>query len=268
MLLFLREGILMTVEEICRLIISAEHEAGELMLHAKKITGESKTNSRNIVTEYDRRVQEMLVGIFSEAFPEAHFFCEESARPDSLNAEHVFIIDPIDGTMNFAHNMSRSCISVGYMSFGEMLAGAVYNPYLNEVFSAVKGKGAFLNGSPITLPDAPLSANIACIGTSPYEPELSDRTFSVAKRLFEVCLDIRREGSAALDLCSVASGRAGVYTELQVCLWDFAAGMLIVEEAGGICLTAEGKPLPYGEGKTSILAGSKSAVEEFLRLNF
>lgn len=256
----------MTTEDICSLIITAEREAGELMLHAKKITGESKTSSRNIVTEYDRRVQEMLVGIFSKAFPGAHFFCEESAHPDSLNAEHVFIIDPIDGTMNFAHNMSRSCISVGYMSSGEMLAGAIYNPYLGEVFSAVKGRGAFLNGLPISLPDAPLSASIACIGTSPYALELADRTFSMARRLFEVCLDIRREASAALDLCSVAAGRAGVYAELQVSLWDFAAGAFIVEQAGGVCLTAEGNPLPYGEGKTSILAGSKSAVNEFLAM--
>lgn len=249
------------------MIISAEREAGELMLHAKKITGEFKTSSRNIVTEYDRRVQDLLVGIFSEAIPGAHFFCEESAHPDSLNAEHVFIIDPIDGTMNFAHNMSRSCISVGYMSSGEMLAGVIYNPYLNELFSAVKGKGAFLNGVPIYMPDAPLSENIACVGTSPYEPELSDRTFTLARRLFEICLDIRREGSAAIDLCTVASARAGVYAELRVRFWDFAAGKLIVEEAGGVCLTIDGKPLPYGEGTTSILAGSKSAVNEFLSLN-
>lgn len=265
MLLFLR-GMNMTTDEICSMIISAEREAGELMLHAKKITGESKTNSRNIVTEYDRRVQDLLVGIFSEALPGAHFICEESSNPDSVNAEHVFIIDPIDGTMNFAHNMSRSCISVGYMSSGEMLAGAVYNPYLNEMFSAVKGKGAFLNGVAISLPDAPLSENIACIGTAPYAVELSGRTFSIAKRLYEVCLDIRREGAAALDLCTIAAGRAGVYAELQVYFWDYAAGAFIVEQAGGVCLTIDGKPLPYREGKTTILAGSRTAVNEFLTL--
>ncbi|MBR1456185.1 MAG: inositol monophosphatase [Oscillospiraceae bacterium] len=251
---------------ICEAIMAAEREAAELILHAHGVLAECKTGHRDVVTEYDRRVQQLLTERLGAALPGAKFFCEENDRQDELGAEHLFIIDPIDGTMNFVHRLNHSCISVAYARRGTVQAAAVYNPYVDEMFSAVRGGGAFLNGRPIRVDPAPLSESVVCVGTAPYREELTARTFALMERVCRASLDIRRQGSAALDLCSVAAGRAGLYFELSLSLWDYAAGALLVEEAGGRCLTVEGGPLPYDSGKPTILAGGARAVADFLAL--
>ena len=118
----------MTVNEICLLMCEAERRAASLMLQAHDILAERKSGARDVVTAYDRRVQEQLIGELRAAVPEAHFFCEELGEQEKLDSEHVFIIDPIDGTMNFVRGFSHSCIAVAYASFGKTLAAAVYNP--------------------------------------------------------------------------------------------------------------------------------------------
>ena len=255
-----------TDNEILELICSAEREAAELIRQAKHVISESKSSGRDIVTQYDRKVQELLVERFSSAVEGARFFCEENDEQDELNAEHVFIIDPIDGTMNFVRQFNHSCISVAYMSCGVLRAAAIYNPYVDEMFTAVLGQGARLNGSPINAAEGKLSESVVCCGTAPYRPDLADRTFSLMKEVFLGSLDIRRQGSAALDLCSAASGRAGLYFELNASLWDFAAGVLIVHEAGGLCLNCEGVAIPLDGSKSSVAAGSRKAVEDFLKI--
>lgn len=241
-------------------------EAGALILQAHDVLAETKTNRRDVVTAYDRKVQELLIERLSAALPGARFFCEENDRHDDLRAEHVFIIDPIDGTMNFVRGFHHSCISVAYMSRGALRAAAIYNPYVNELFTAVKGEGAQLNGRPIRVSDEALGQTLVCCGTAPYETRLADRTFDLMKKAFLAGLDIRREGAAALDLCSVAAGRAGVYFELGLSLWDYAAGKLIVEEAGGVCCTIDGDPLPLDPSRPTVVAGGRQAVGEFLAL--
>ena len=251
---------------ICEAIRTAEREAAELMLHAHHVLAECKTGHRDVVTEYDRRVQALLMERLYAAVPGAKFFCEENDQQDDLHAEDLFIIDPIDGTMNFVRRFNHGCISVAYMHRGGLLAGAVYSPYVDEMFHAVRGGGAFLNDRPIHVDTAPLSESVACVGTAPYRPELTARTFSLMEKVYRASLDIRRQGSAALDLCSVAAGRAGLYYEMSLSLWDYAAGSLIVQEAGGVCGTVDGAPLPYDSGKPSIAAGGKQALADFLAL--
>ena len=251
---------------ILSLLCQTEREAAALILQAHDILTERKTDRRDVVTEYDRKVQELLIARLGEAIPDACFFCEENDRHDDLHAEHVFIIDPIDGTMNFVHGFHHSCISAAYMHRGELRAAAICNPYADELFTALKGGGACLNGKPVHVSDAPLSESLVCCGTTPYNPNLADRCFELMKKAFLAGLDIRREGAAALDLCTVAAGRAGVFFELGLSLWDYAAGKLIVEEAGGICCTIDGTPLPCDASRPSVLAGGKQAVEEFLEL--
>ena len=246
-------------------IVSAEREGAALILQAHEILAEAKTDRRNVVTEYDRRVQELLMTRLREALPDARF-CEEMNEQDDLDAEQLFIIDPIDGTMNFVHGFHHSCISVAYAERGVVRAGAIYNPYVDEMFTAIAGQGARLNGRPIHAAEAGLSESLVCFGSSPYAPELADRTFALTKALFLAGLDVRREASAALDLCSVAAGRAGLYFELQLSLWDYAAGVLIAEEAGGQCCTIDGGCFPSDGSKTSLLAGSPAAVTDFFRL--
>lgn len=253
-------------ETILNHIESAQREAAALMLQAHGILAETKTGRRDVVTEYDRRVQKLLMERLGAAVPGAHFFCEEMQERDRLDSEQLFIIDPIDGTMNFVHGFHHSCISVAYAEKGTVMAGAVYNPYVDELFTAVKGQGAFLNGSPIHAADGGLRENMVVFGTAPYDAALSEQTFEIAKKVFAASLDLRREGSAALDLCTVAAGRAGLYFELQVSLWDYAAGALIAEEAGCRCLKPDGSPLPRDGSKPGILVGSPKAVQEFLNL--
>ena len=256
----------MTDLEILELLCASEREAGTLMLEAHDILAERKTDRRDVVTEYDRRVQALLIERLSAALPEARFFCEENDRHDDLHAETVFIIDPIDGTMNFVRGFHHSCVSIACMHNGALRAAAIYNPYVDEIFTAVKNGGAFLNGRPIHASTEPLSQNLVCCGTAPYDQGLADRTFGLMKKAYLAGLDVRREGAAALDLCSVAAGRAGVYFELGLSLWDYAAGKLIVEEAGGVCCTMAGAPLPLDPSRPSVVAGGMQAVADFLRL--
>lgn len=256
----------MTSNEICTVMQAAERKAAELILHAHGVMTERKSGARDVVTQYDRAVQQLLMDELRAAVPEAHFFCEEMNEREKLDSPQLFIIDPIDGTMNFVHGLHHSCISAAYMSGGELRAAAICNPYADELFTAVKGAGAFVNGRPIHASDAPLAETLVCCGTTPYNPELADRCFAIMKRAFLAGLDIRREGAAALDLCTVAAGRAGVFFELGLSLWDYAAGKLIVEEAGGVCRTLAGEALPCDASRPSVVAGGRRAVEDLLRL--
>lgn len=253
-------------KDVLNAIIAAQKEAAALILQAHGVLAETKTGHRDVVTEYDRRVQELLMARLSAAVPGAVFFCEENEQQGDLKAEHVFVIDPIDGTMNFVRGFHHSAISVAYMQAGRLCAASVYNPYAEECFSALAGEGAWCNGRPIHAGALPLSESVVCCGTAPYSPQLADSTFDLIKKAFLASLDIRREGSAALDMCSAAAGRAGVYFEPTVSLWDIAAGMLLVQEAGGVCCRLDGSPIPLDGSKTSILAGGKQAVAEFLKL--
>ena len=253
-------------KDVLNAIIAAQKEAAALILQAHGVLAETKTGHRDVVTEYDRRVQELLMDRLSAAVPGAVFFCEENEQQGDLKAEHVFIIDPIDGTMNFVLGFHHSAISVAYMRSGVIRAASVYNPYAEECFSALSGEGAWCNGRPIHAGALPLSESVVCCGTAPYSPQLADSTFALMKKAFLASLDIRREGSAALDMCSAAAGRAGVYFEPTVSLWDIAAGLLLMQEAGGVCCRLDGSPIPLDGSKTSILAGGKQAVADFLKL--
>lgn len=253
-------------KDVLNAIIAAQKEAAALILQAHGVLAETKTGHRDVVTEYDRRVQELLMDRLSAAVPGAVFFCEENEQQGDLKAEHVFVIDPIDGTMNFVRGFHHSAISVAYMRSGVIRAASVYNPYAEECFSALAGEGAWCNGRSIHAGALPLSESVVCCGTAPYSPQLADSTFALMKKAFLASLDIRREGSAALDMCSAAAGRAGVYFEPTVSLWDIAAGLLLMQEAGGVCCRLDGSPVPLDGSKTSILAGGKQAVAEFLKL--
>lgn len=237
---------------------------GKIIKDAKEehVASAEKTNFRDLVTSYDVKVQEAAVKLLSERFPEADFFCEEKDERGSLAGECVFVIDPIDGTANFANHMNISCISIGCFRNGAPFAGVVYDPYNDELYSAVRGLGAFLNCKEIHVTDLPLEHTLVMVGTSPYNLELLDRTLEKIKYVFPKCLDIRRRGAAALDLCAVACGRAGLFFEEILALWDYAAGLVILEEAGGEAYTMEGKPLPLDGRKSNIVAGSKRCIEE------
>ncbi len=254
------------IEKIYNAMLSAERAGAEIILHKGRIHVHDKSSHRDVVTEYDKKVQELVVNRLKDAVGEARFFCEENSMQDDLHAEHVFVVDPIDGTMNFVKNFNHSCISIGYLHNGIPTAAAVYDPYMDEMFSAIKGKGAWLNGTPIHAAKTPLNENVFCMGSSPYVQENTDETFRLARIAYDASLDLRRCASAELDLAYVAAGRAGLYFELSLSFWDYAAGMLLVEEAGGKCTTLDSSPLPLDGRKSSILAGGIQCHNDFAKL--
>ena len=143
-----------------------------------------------------------------------------------------------------------------------MTCGVVYDPYSDTLFAAEKGKGARQNGIPIHVSEKGLADSIVCFGTASYYPETFERTFRLARALFDVTMDMRRSGSAALDLCYVAAGRADLMFEARLCPWDHAAAGLIVTEAGGCVSRLSGAPVSLA-GKCSVLAGAPRAWQEF-----
>lgn len=237
-------------------------EAGARLLSMHEMRVEEKTDFKDLVTSCDKATQAYLVEKLGALYPQATFFCEEGDAQDG-SGEHMFIIDPIDGTANFVYGYNQSAISVAYADRTEVLWGMVYNPYTEEFYEARKGEGAFLNGSPIHVSADSLKHSLVNFGTSPYYRELRGETFEIAERVMEYSMDVRRSGSAALDLCYVAAGRCGAYFELQLSPWDYAAGLCIVKEAGGVVTDMEGNP-PCLTGKSGIAAGNPTAWKEFM----
>ncbi len=214
---------------------------------------DSKSGKANFVTDYDKRVQERLREGLLAIMPDAHFVGEEGTTQEFSPKGKYYIVDPIDGTTNFIKDFHASSISVALAVDGRSELGVIYNPYLDEMFCALRGHGAFCNSKPIHVSSEPLENALVIFGTSPYNEELAERSFKLAYSYFRKAVDVRRTGSAALDLCSIAAGRAELFFELSLSPWDFAAGALIVEAAGGIVTDIDGNP-PSLFGKTSILA--------------
>ena len=239
------------VNEICALV----KECGTVILKAdrEKMAIDIKSGVADLVTEYDKNIQTQLEIGLKKILPEAKFIGEEGSSDELTDEGYAFIVDPIDGTTNFVKDFHHSAISVALLKGKEVVAGVVYNPYLDEAFHAIKGEGAFCNGKKISVSSSPLEKSLILFGSSPYDKNLFPETIKIVSEYFYKALDIRRSGSAALDLCYVACGRADMFVELQVSPWDFAAGKLLIEEAGGIVTTLDGAPLSF-DGKTSILA--------------
>ena len=247
-------------------IIDTVKKAGEIVLsaHNQESAVTAKEGKKNFVTKYDVAVQEFLFEELGKAFPEAEFVGEEGENNFECKALR-FIIDPIDGTTNFMQDFRCSCISVALCKENDVIAGVVYNPYTKEIFSAEKGKGAYLDGKKISVSDRPLSDGLALFGTSPYHPENTDATFALMRKVFDFCRDLRRSGSAAYDICTVACGRCEVFFEKELQPWDVAAGTLILKEAGGLALNFEGNDISFSKPEDVVFANPK-AYEEFVTL--
>ena len=214
---------------------------------------DAKSGRTDLVTQYDKQVQERLRKGLLEIMPDAHFVGEEGSTQLFAPVGKFFIVDPIDGTTNFIKDYRFSSISVALVIDNAAELGVVYNPYADEMFYAQRGQGAFCNGRRLHVSGEPLENGIVVFGTAPYHEELNDKTFKLAYAYFKKALDIRRSGSAALDLCTIAAGRAELFFELFLSPWDYAAGALIVTEAGGLVSDCDGHPLVY-DRPCSVLA--------------
>lgn len=244
--------------------------AGEIMLRAEReeLHIKNKSGEADFVTAYDVEVQNFLMRELSARFPEAQFLCEEKEN-EAMGKAPTFVIDPIDGTTNFIRGLRHSCVSIGYYEGGEVQLGLVYSPYSDEMFYATRGGGAFLERGgkirPVKREDKPLSASLTVIGTSPYyKKNTGEETVRIFRELLYRTLDIRRSGSAALDLAYVADGRYDLFFECVLSPWDFGAGRLLVTEAGGVISQPGGEELPMAP--VPILAGAPTAHKEFREL--
>ncbi|MCD8012489.1 MAG: inositol monophosphatase [Lachnospiraceae bacterium] len=217
------------------------------------------------VTEVDMTVQRILCEKLAARYPDIQFMGEEKDNRMIDFDRPVWILDPVDGTTNLIHRFPVSCISLALAERHETVAGVIYNPWHDELFFAQKGRGAFLNGRAIHVSASDVLADsLVSVGTSPYSHELSDTVFRQMKNVFLRAQDIRRLGSAAIDLCYVACGRADAYFEQYLKPWDFAAGMLILTEAGGTVTDYEGNPLTPDRPR-DVLASNGRIHEELIQ---
>ncbi len=228
--------------------------AGEKMMGIDRPKAYQKEGHANFVTQADIEVQAFLMEKLLAAMPGAAFFAEEKDN-ESLTDSPTFVIDPIDGTTNFMRGRKCSAISVALLHSRKPVLAAILNPYEGELFHAEKGKGAFLNGKPISVSHHDFSGALVSIGTSPYDSSLANKTMRAAEIFLLQAGDLRRTGSAAIDLCDIACGRSDIYWELILSPWDFAAGALIVEEAGGRIGCPGKGPLAFDQ-KTPMLAAN------------
>ena len=251
-------------------ITDAAAEAGRIIRSASGIEEmvHTKEGRANYVTAYDEKVQEYLFGCLRGILPEAHFVGEEEGKTDftpSCEEGYTFVIDPIDGTTNFMRDYSLSVTSIALFRDGNPYMGVVYNPYTDQMFYARKGGGAWENGTQIFSGTDGLAHSLVNMGTAPYyEEAVTLKAFKLGHWYLRHALDVRRTGSAAYDLCLVASGKSGLYFEPVLSLWDYAAGALIVTEAGGRITDLSGRELAY-RGKSSVCAVTRGvAAEEYL----
>ncbi len=230
-------------------MIAIVRQAGEIILSARDVASQTheKTSAADLVTEYDLAVERFLKEKLPPLAPGAIFFGEEEAENADPSRGWAFIVDPIDGTTNFVRDLRQSAISVALAKDGAVEYGVVYDPFRNELFSARRGGGAFRNGQPIHVSGRPLSEGVFGMGTAIYRREYLEPTMRLTEQLFRRSCDFRRMGAAALDLCNVACGRTELFFEYSLCPWDYAAGSLLVTEAGGMACTLEGAPLPITE---------------------
>ena len=230
-------------------IMDVVRRAGEMVLSAHDIAAgtHEKTSAADLVTEYDLAVEAFLKEQLPPLCPGDIFFGEEEAENADPSRGWAFIVDPIDGTTNFVRGLRQSAISVALARDGQVEYAVVFDPYKNEMFSARRGGGAFLNGAPIRVSEKPLAEGIFGMGTAIYRREYLEPTMRVTEQLFRRACDFRRLGAAALDLCDVACGRVELFFEYSLCPWDFAAGSLIITEAGGHISTLQGGPLALTE---------------------
>ncbi len=222
-----------------------------------------KKSELSLVTATDKKCEQIIVRTIQKNFPSHAILTEES--PPMGHSSCRWIIDPLDGTTNFAHSFPISCVSIAYEEAGKVLMGGVLDPFRGELFFAERGKGAFLNGKKIKVSSTPtLNDSLVCTGFPYDRREHMDDYLPVFRAFLMRVHDLRRTGAAALDLCYVATGRFDGYWEFHLQPWDKAAALLILSEAGGKSSNLSGEPLTLED--TQNLASNGKIHAEMLKL--
>lgn len=238
---------------------NAIKEASSIMMKRDFVVNE-KGDASNLVTSSDIAVQKLLEEKLTEILPGSTFFGEEGDVPEDVT-EYLWVNDPIDGTSNFARDMGLSVISVALLKNMEPILGVVYNPYRDEMFWAVKGEGAFLGDKPIKVSNKEWRKSMLCSAMSLYDKSLAKPCFNIIEKIYGETDDLRRLGTAALEMCELAAGRVELYFEIRLSPWDYAAASLIIKEAGGYCEMMFHDVMPLNKPSGVIAANSKENFE-------
>jgi len=247
-------------------LINATEAGAAVLKHyfaSKTLKISNKEGINNLVTEADHAAEKAIIDTIKEKFPD-HFILSEEVGEIASSSPYKWIIDPIDGTVNYAHGIPICCVSIGLEHNGSIILGAVYNPLINEFFLAERGKGAQLNGEPIHVSNKATVMDACVVTGFPYTYlDTPNGPLEVFDRFIRKGVPVRRLGSAAMDLCWVAAGRFDAFFEHKLQAWDSAAGFLMVEEAGGRVSDFSG--VYYSPYQPQILATNGVIHEEMLQ---
>ncbi|MGN1345007.1 MAG: inositol monophosphatase family protein [Traorella sp.] len=246
--------------ELAKSVEKIAKKAGQIILDRNQIEIHEKSDIANIVTNMDVKSQKYIIEECKKLISNSSFYAEEENQQEIGN-EYTWVIDPIDGTTNYAYDYKHSCISIALLYKKQGIIGVVYHPYYDDCYVGIEGIGSFCNGKKISPTSYPFSSALVLFGTSPYQKELADKTFELAKKMFLNCRDVRRSGSAALDMCYIASGKADIYYELILSPWDYAAGKIICENAKACVCALNHEEIDYSK-KVGILASNKECFIE------
>jgi myo-inositol-1(or 4)-monophosphatase len=241
-----------TDETYLQTAIDAVRRAGELQRKASRGTFEiRKKGTIDLVTEVDVAVEKMVRALIAERYPDHDVLGEELGGPgEGERSRYCWICDPLDGTTNFAHGLPLFCSTIALEVDGELRVGAVYDPTRDELFTAIRGGGAFLNGERIRVSTAATLIDSLLVTGFPYSvQEKLDEMIGLFGRFLSKARAVRRLGSAALDMCYVAAGRLDGFWEEGLNAWDIAGGVLIVQEAGGRITSLDGGPFVLRSGR-------------------
>ncbi len=247
---------------LLRAATAAVQEAGAVVLRRPRPGSvESKSVARDLVSEIDRRAERVVRRRLTRAFPEIPIVGEEGDKPAS-GSGLCWYVDPLDGTVNHVHGVPHYSVSVACAEGDRVVAGAIYDPIRRELFAAQRGGGAFLNGRRLHVTRTSVLAAALLATGFPYDRSGPDNNLDRFAQMAVLCHGVRRLGSACLDLAYVAAGRFDGYWELGLSPWDFAAGTLFVEEAGGRVSDVAGAPLALR--RTSVLATNARLHDEMV----
>lgn len=237
------------LQQVHDFLIVLARECGSIISsHSGKETFDDKKNSVDLVTKIDKQVEVLVSERISSRFPDCKFIGEETYVPGEtqLTNEPTFIVDPIDGTTNFIHNFPYSCISLGFTIGKQPVVGVIYNPHLDLLFHAIKGQGAYLNDTKLNNPATSKpalslqSSLVALESGSDRDGYLFERKMDLFKNLMDkdrgFIHGFRTLGSAAMNICHVATGQLDSYWEGGCQMWDVCAGWVILQETGGACI--------------------------------
>lgn len=258
-------------ERYLKIACQAAHAAGKVQMAAFGTAHKvmTKGSSIDLVTSVDKECDELIVSALRKAFPDDLFVTEETFEESGLiDLSGTWVVDPLDGTTNYAHGFPQFAVSIAYLRDNQPMLGVIHDPFKKETFYAIRNRGAFLNDVQIfvsknhvhTLSNALLATGF------PYDIATSDtNNINHFQRIAPHCHGVRRPGAAALDLAYTACGRLDGFWELKLSVWDIAAGALMVEEAGGRATALDGGPIPYASRRIDLIGSNGNELHDELQ---